>query len=95
MKDDQGNDERALADLRTLATQSDRFHLHRFANSHAKVLICDDTFAIVGSFNWLSFRGAQDRTFRDERSVYVGIPLKVDELFAKLQQQFVVAPREQ
>ncbi len=30
-------------------------------NDHSKILICDDKFMIVGSFNWLSFGGEKDR----------------------------------
>jgi phosphatidylserine/phosphatidylglycerophosphate/cardiolipin synthase-like enzyme len=40
-------------------------------DTHAKILIWDD-FQIVTSFNWLSFRGDQDRTYRQE----VGVLLK-------------------
>ena len=29
-------------------------------NDHSKILICDDEFMIVGSFNWLSFGGEKD-----------------------------------
>ncbi|MDY5949828.1 MAG: phospholipase D-like domain-containing protein [Helicobacter sp.] len=30
-------------------------------NNHSKILICDDEFMIVGSFNWLSFGGLADK----------------------------------
>lgn len=30
-------------------------------NSHSKILLCDDSFAIIGSFNWLSYDGKSDR----------------------------------
>ena len=30
-------------------------------NNHSKILICDDSFMIVGSFNWLSFGGLADK----------------------------------
>lgn len=30
-------------------------------NNHSKILICDDEFMIVGSFNWLSFGGFADK----------------------------------
>lgn len=29
----------------------------KHGNTHAKLLICDDLFYVIGSFNWLSFRG--------------------------------------
>ena len=36
---------------------SNRFHAVRLGDTHEKILICDDKFAIVGGYNWLSFRG--------------------------------------
>ena len=29
-------------------------------NDHSKIIICDDDFMIIGSFNWLSFGGGKD-----------------------------------
>lgn len=52
--------------------------------THSKVLISDNKFAVVTSFNWLSFQGSKDRTFRDERGTFVAFPPKVDELFDNL-----------
>ncbi|HEY1212760.1 MAG TPA: phospholipase D-like domain-containing protein, partial [Bryobacteraceae bacterium] len=43
----------------------------RKVDSHAKVLLQDELFVVVGSFNWLSFRGDPDRAFRDEQSALV------------------------
>lgn len=58
-----------------------RFHMTRLGDTHAKVLVCDSRFSIVTSFNWLSFRGDDKLSFRDERGCYVGLPAKVDDLF--------------
>lgn len=30
-------------------------------HNHSKILICDKTFAIIGSFNWLSYSGGDSR----------------------------------
>ncbi len=38
--------------------------------THEKVLICDKSFIIVGSFNWLSFKGDKNRSLRLEKSIY-------------------------
>ncbi|URJ59011.3 phospholipase D-like domain-containing protein [Paenibacillus polymyxa] len=38
--------------------------------THEKVLISDKSFIVVGSFNWLSFRGSAFRGLRLEKSVY-------------------------
>jgi PLD-like domain len=85
------NDAWAVRRLEELDKEWGRLHLLRLGNTHAKVLVCDSTYAIVGSFNWLSFSGDPERTFRDERSTYVAIPAKVDDLFVSYQRQFDVA----
>lgn len=56
-------------------------HVVKLGDTHAKVLISDSSWAIVTSFNWLSFKGSRKLEFRDERGMYVGLPDKVDELF--------------
>ena len=39
---------------------ADLFHLKE-DNDHSKIVICDEEFMILGSFNWLSFGGNADR----------------------------------
>jgi hypothetical protein len=71
----------ALGKLKALVDEfPDLFRLTRFGDTHAKVLICDRRFAIVTSFNWLSFRGDGDLAFRDERGFYVAVPRAIDQL---------------
>jgi len=71
--------------LQKLANQySKSFILKRLGDTHAKILISDTKFAVTTSFNWLSFKGARDRTFRDERGTLVSDPQKIDELFNNL-----------
>ena len=71
--------------LQKLANQySKSFILKRLGDTHAKILISDTKFAVSTSFNWLSFKGARDRTFRDERGTLVSDPQKIDELFDNL-----------
>jgi hypothetical protein len=36
------------------------------SGTHQKILICDRTFAVTGSFNWLSYVGKQDEGYRNE-----------------------------
>lgn len=49
--------------------------------THAKLLIWDDS-QITTSFNWLSFRGDQDRTYRQELGILVkNHPTGVDSLY--------------
>lgn len=37
-------------------------------DDHSKILICDDAFMIMGSFNWLSFGGGNEKDARGETS---------------------------
>lgn len=53
-------------------------------NSHAKLLLVDSLFFVIGSFNWLSFHGDPDRPFRDEQSVLVSIPNMIERKFQEL-----------
>jgi hypothetical protein len=67
-----------------------RFRQLRVAkvDSHAKLLLVDTTFFVVGSFNWLSFHGDPDRPFRDEQSVLVSIPNMIERKFQELSDSF-------
>jgi hypothetical protein len=89
--DEKDNDPWSVRRLEALDREWGRFHLLKLGNTHAKVLVCDSRYAIVGSFNWLSFSGDPQRTFRDERSTYVAIPPKVDALFNSYRRQFDIA----
>jgi PLD-like domain len=81
-------DRQALHELERLAAQYSHMHLVRFGDTHAKVLVCDRSFAIVTSFNWLSFRGDPRRSFRDERGIYVGMPDFADAQFLAYEARF-------
>lgn len=89
--DDKNNkpyDIKAENKLKILASKYDKLSLKRLGNTHAKILICDTKFAVTTSFNWLSFKGDPDRTFRDERGTLVSIPKKIDELFDSYKKEF-------
>ncbi|MGK7902147.1 MAG: phospholipase D-like domain-containing protein [Hormoscilla sp.] len=81
-------DIKAENNLKNLDSKYNNFWLKRLGNTHAKILICDSKFAVTTSFNWLSFQGDPDRTFRDERGTLVSIPKKIDELFASYRKEF-------
>lgn len=51
--------------------------------NHAKVIICDDKFMVVTSFNWLSFKGDKSRPLRTE----YGTIIKNQEEIAKMRQE--------
>lgn len=57
------------------------FRYKRLGNTHAKVLISDSRFMIVTSFNWLSFKGDPNRTFRDERGILVSVAEEINRQF--------------
>lgn len=81
--DDSGSDEFALRKLENLANRfQSKFNLVRLRNTHAKILIFDDVW-INTSFNWLSFRGDPNRTFRMEEGTLVQIPEQVDRAFER------------
>lgn len=85
---DRPADKAAEEKLQKLSTQFGNFVFRRLGDTHAKVLICDSTFIVTGSFNWLSFRGDPDRTFRDEQSTLVEIPEHIDEVFREQLKRF-------
>lgn len=75
--DDSGSDEYALTRLKNLASRfDDKFTFVRVKNTHAKILICDG-YWVSTSFNWLSFRGDPDRTYRMEEGTLVSIRSRV------------------
>src|SRR5690606_20477542 len=58
--------EKAKKDLETLSRKYPNFHLVFVGNTHRKLLVSDDEFAVTTSFNWLSFRGDPQDKPRDE-----------------------------
>jgi len=69
----QRSDARAEIELRTLAQAFPNFTFCLLGDTHAKILLWDDSI-VVTSFNWLSFRGDPDRTFRQEEGTFVQDP---------------------
>lgn len=82
------SDRLALEKLRLLEQKYSNFHLKRLGNTHAKVLIKDSEYVAVTSFNWLSFRGDPDKTFRDEQGTLIQQPEHVDNKFNELVGRF-------
>ena len=78
--------------LEKLSSRFSNFVFRKFGDTHAKVLICDSKFCITGSFNWLSYKGDPDRTFRDEQSVLVEIPEHIDGVFRENLKRFENLP---
>lgn len=80
--DDSGSDDFALRKLTNLAARYDRLRIVRLQNTHAKILIFDDQW-ITTSFNWLSFKGDPNRTYRMEEGTLVQIQSEVDKAFQR------------
>lgn len=74
---------RAEADLRKLAAQYKNFHFVHIGNTHRKSLVCDDQFAVVSSFNWLSYKGDSQGSPRDERGIVFRKKQHVERLVAE------------
>lgn len=47
-----------------------KLHLIRLSNTHEKVLIKDNEYMVITSFNWLSFKGDPNKGFRQETGYY-------------------------
>lgn len=72
-----------ISHLDQIAGQHKNFLFTRLGDTHAKVLVVDRLFCVRTSFNWLSFRGDPDRTFRDEQGFCVTRASIVDEVYAE------------
>lgn len=82
------SDIRAEKDLENLSNEYDNFAFIKFGDTHSKVLIMDNEFAVISSFNWLSFRGDPNRTFRDEAGTYTTMPQFIEEVFERYGPRF-------
>jgi hypothetical protein len=80
--DDSGSDTDALRRLKNLADRYDKFTFVRVKNTHAKILIFDQNW-VSTSFNWLSFKGDPERTYRMEEGTLVTIPSRVDSEYVR------------
>lgn len=73
----------AERDLFDLAENFKNFHFIYVGNTHRKSLVCDDEFAVVTSFNWLSYKGDSKGRPRDERGLVFRKKYHVDRLAAE------------
>jgi hypothetical protein len=80
--DDSGSDPAALRRLSVLAGRFSNFHFIRLKNTHAKILIFDGNW-VSTSFNWLSFKGDPERTYRMEEGTLVTVPDRVEKEYRR------------
>lgn len=71
----------AERDLNAIKDRFDNFELVFLGNTHRKLLVSDDKFAVVTSFNWLSFRGDPGKKARDEFGYLVTEPEDVEGIY--------------
>jgi phosphatidylserine/phosphatidylglycerophosphate/cardiolipin synthase-like enzyme len=81
-------DEQAETKLNEAGRMFKNLRVKRLGDTHAKVLAYDRKWAILTSFNWLSFKGSKDRGYRDEQGVLVRIPSMIDRKFNELLPRF-------
>ncbi|XBB66367.1 phospholipase D-like domain-containing protein [Nocardioides sp. WV_118_6] len=74
-------DKRAEEALEELAAVYPNFVMKRLGDTHAKILVVDDRFVIVTSFNWLSYKGDPNLPFRDERGTLVTVKSEIDRIY--------------
>lgn len=71
----------AERELSGIQKKFDNFKLVFLGNTHRKLLVSDDKFAVVTSFNWLSFSGDPGKKPRDEFGFLVTEPDGVEGIF--------------
>jgi hypothetical protein len=85
-----GKDEATIEFFQRLKSRFPRqVHFVRLGDTHAKVLIKDSDFVVVGSFNWMSFRGT-DRGFRprEEQSLFCSETAVIEDTFTHYLRRF-------
>jgi predicted transcriptional regulator len=74
------NDIWSINQLHNLMHNYKNLNFQKTANSHRKQIVCDDKFAIVTSFNFLSFRADPNLTYRDELGVVLRDKQTIEDL---------------
>lgn len=68
--DDTRSDKRSVQQLGNLAARYEKLTFVRLKNTHSKILVSDEK-VVITSFNWLSFAGDPERTYRMETGTEV------------------------
>jgi molybdopterin converting factor small subunit len=75
------NDNWSIKQLENLKNKYKHLTFEKTTNSHRKQIVCDDKFAVVTSFNFLSFRADPNLTYRDELGVILRDQQTIEDLF--------------
>jgi hypothetical protein len=67
-------------EIRRRIGESPLMDIRDIGGTHQKILVCDRNFGIVGSLNWLSYRGDRDAGYRPETSSVLRNHVDVDRL---------------
>jgi len=67
--------------------------LRDVGSTHQKILICDRQYGIIGSFNWLSYRGDIDAGYRLESSTLLRSRIDVERLGQLANRTLGITPR--
>jgi hypothetical protein len=85
--------DQTLAWLQQKCAQYKNLHVVRLGDTHAKVLLMDERYVVVGSFNWMSFGGFDRnengvRVVREELSSMVTTPALIEQMFVRYRARF-------
>jgi phosphatidylserine/phosphatidylglycerophosphate/cardiolipin synthase-like enzyme len=72
---------KAERDLKDLEKRFKNLTFSFIGNTHRKVLVSDNRYAVTTSFNWLSFRGDPKEKPRDEAGIYISKPDYIESTF--------------
>lgn len=87
-------EEKSLRQLRKIAKgHNGKLWVFRIGDVHSKVLICDEKFMIMTSFNWLSFKGDPVRGSRVEDGILTRDPRAIRKKKAEWVDRFKNAER--
>ena len=90
---EQDSDRKILDELNRIAMYRCKGKLEIIAlnNTHEKVLIMDNEFLVVTSFNWLSFGGDPRRGFRQETGIYTESLESISDMKADLSRRMGIS----
>lgn len=72
ISEEEDSDKYVIDRLKDIAAKKykGKLELKALNNTHEKVLLMDNKFLVITSFNWLSFKGDPKRGFRQETGIY-------------------------
>lgn len=84
--DDSASDVEAARSLDSLSAKYQKFSYARASSALVNTLIFDDVW-VSTSFDWLSFKGGPERTYRMEEGTLVGILSRVNSVYSEYRQK--------